>query len=378
MTHQIAPTPSAAPTSPEPGAPAPDAAGLHPLLPALLADDWASVDPSLPPLLDLLFARSAGEAWHKAGTFKNHLLDVYRTLALWDQPRDVRILGLFHSVYSNEFVDLKLFDADSKRAELAAVVGDEAERLIHTFCVMPRTKFTRDLIELDAIPAGGMELETAAGRKLHLSQKDAAIFAIVSIADLAEQWHSWVDDVFQGYPYQTRQPVKANWAASLWPGPLMPSAEAWSLASRMAWPLRHLPPELGLPVPPVFARCTRVIDTADEVAAVALYWQVVTRAHAISTPAAAITLLKTAISHNPDVAEPHLILAQIALTQDDFDTAAQHARAGLDILTDWGTAWDKRVAWSGWVAWARVLLQAGQTRRWPDHLGGMIALGMVG
>ncbi|KYO56824.1 hypothetical protein PJ900_01205 (plasmid) [Tistrella mobilis] len=369
MTAQTAPAP----------VPASDPAGtdLHPLLPALLADDWEKVDAELPALLDLLFSRSAGEAWHKAGTFKNHLLDVYRTLALWDQPRDVRVLGLFHSVYSNEFVALKLFDASAKRAELAAAVGEEAERLIHTFCVMPRTRFVQKLTEIDAIPAGGLDLEKSDGSMLHLSQKDAAIFAIVSIADLTEQWHSWVDDVFQGFPWQTRQPVKENWAASLWPGQLMPSNEAWSLASRMARPLRDLPAELGLPVPPVFDRCRRILTQADEMAAVALYWQVVTRAHAISTPVAAVSLLKTAIAHNPDIAEPHLVLAQIALTQGDYDTAATHARIGLDILSAWGTAWDKRIAWSGWVAWARVLLQAGRTRSWPENLGGMIALGMV-
>ncbi|MCH3700033.1 tetratricopeptide repeat protein, partial [Campylobacter coli] len=77
---------------------------------ALLADHYAAVDADLPVLLDLLFARSAGEDWHKAGTFKHHLLGVYRTLTLWNQPREVRLLGLFHSVYGNEYVDLTLFD----------------------------------------------------------------------------------------------------------------------------------------------------------------------------------------------------------------------------------------------------------------------------
>src|SRR5919199_239543 len=110
---------------------------LHPLLKPLLAEDWAAVDPALPPLLEMLFARSAGEDWHKAGTFRDHLLGVHRTLALWDQPREVRLLGLFHSVYSNEYVDLKLFDASGNRAELADALGAEAERLIHIFCTMP-------------------------------------------------------------------------------------------------------------------------------------------------------------------------------------------------------------------------------------------------
>ena len=49
---------------------------LHPQARALLADHYAAVDSDLPALLDLLFARSAGEDWHKAGTFKHHLLGV--------------------------------------------------------------------------------------------------------------------------------------------------------------------------------------------------------------------------------------------------------------------------------------------------------------
>ena len=65
----------------------------HPKLRALLADDWAAVDPALPPLLEMLFARSAGEDWHKAGTFKDHLFGVARILTLWNQPREVVLLG---------------------------------------------------------------------------------------------------------------------------------------------------------------------------------------------------------------------------------------------------------------------------------------------
>jgi hypothetical protein len=41
-----------------------------------------AVDSDLPQLLDLLMSRSAGEDWHKAGTFKDHLLGTYRVLAL--------------------------------------------------------------------------------------------------------------------------------------------------------------------------------------------------------------------------------------------------------------------------------------------------------
>ena len=351
---------------------------LHPTLKPLLADDWARVDPELPALLEMLFARSAGEDWHKAGTFKDHLLGVCRTLILWDQPREVRLLGLFHSVYSNEYVDLKLFDAGGNRAELAAALGPEAERLIHTFCTMPRTLFTQRLLAEEDLPEEGMVLERAGAPDLILSARDVAVFAIATIADIAEQWHSWQDEVFAGFPFQKPRPLRENWAAGLWPGPLKPTATALSMLSRLGRVLADLPEEWGLPTPPVFARCTAVLEPEEEMAAVTLYWQAVTRGLPMAGLGPTHRALTACIRHNPHVAEPRLMLAQLALTAGDWGMAEDHARAGLDLLQDWGVAWDKRIAWSGWVAWARILLRAAEARRWPETLGGLNGLGLVG
>jgi len=350
---------------------------LHPLLKPLLAEDWAAVDPALPAQLEQIFSRAAGEDWHKAGTFKDHLLGVYRTLALWDMPREVRLLGLFHSVYSNEYVDLKLFEGAASRRDLAALLGNETERLVHLFCTMPRTLFTQQLLEEAALPAEGMVLESDGVAAMVLSARDVAVFTIVTIADIAEQWHSWQDEVFAGFPFQKSRPIRENWPASLWPGPLKPTASALAMLSRLARVVADLPEEFGLPTPPIFARCSGVLDPADEVAAVALYWQVVTR----GLPSAGLAIthgaLEAAAQHNPYVAEPRLMLAQLGLLAGDFAMAEGHARAGLDLLQDWGVAWDKRIAWSGWVAWARILLQSAEARRWPTTLGGLNGLGLV-
>jgi hypothetical protein len=350
---------------------------LHPLLKPLLADDWAKVDPELPRLLEMLFARSAGEDWHKAGTFKDHLLGVCRTLTLWDQPREVRLLGLFHSVYSNEYVDLKLFDGGGNRAELAEALGAEAERLIHLFCVMPRTLFTQRLLGMQELPEEGMVLERDGAPALHLPPREVAVFAIATIADIAEQWHSWQDEIFAGYPFQKPRLVRENWAASLWPGPLKPTATALSMLSRLAQVLSDLPEEWELPTPPVFARCTAVLDPAEEMAAVTLYWHAVTRGLPMAGLGPTHRALEACIRHNPYVGEPRLMLAQLALIGGAWEMAADHARAGLDLLQDWGVAWDKRIAWSGWVAWARILLQSAEARRWPESLTGLNGLGMV-
>ena len=228
---------------------------LHPHARALLADHYAAVDADLPALLDLLFARSAGEDWHKAGTFKHHLLGVYRTLTLWNQPREVRLLGLFHSVYGNEYVDLTLFDRERERNTLRDVLGAEAEEWVSLFCAMPRTKFVQAVLQGQGAGNDGLTLEGADGQVFNLTPRQVAAFIVVSAADIGEQWHSWQDEIFAGYPQQQRRDLKTNWAASLWPGPLKPPSNILSMLSHLLAPLASLPADTGIPVPPAFDHC---------------------------------------------------------------------------------------------------------------------------
>jgi len=213
---------------------------LHPHARALLADHYAAIDADFPALLDVLFARSAGEDWHKAGTFKHHLIGVYRTLTLWSQPREVRMLGLFHSVYGNEYVGLNLFDRERERDALRALLGEEAENWVHTFCAMPRTKFVQALLAGQGADGDGLTLEDELGKRFTLTPREVAAFAIVSAADVGEQWHSWQDEIFASYPYQQQRDLATNWAASLWPGPLKPPANVLNMLSRqLRWRMRR-------------------------------------------------------------------------------------------------------------------------------------------
>ncbi|CAN6245524.1 unnamed protein product, partial [Urochloa humidicola] len=109
-----------------------------------LRGEEAEVDPALPGLIAVLRAADAGECWHKHGTFLAHLLDVHRILHLWGAPAAVSRCGLFHSAYSNSYVNLAIFQPDTGRAHVAAVVGAPAERLVHLFCVVPRQQLIHD------------------------------------------------------------------------------------------------------------------------------------------------------------------------------------------------------------------------------------------
>jgi hypothetical protein len=339
-----------------------------------LSEDFAALDPDLPALLAVLNERRMPECWHKHGSFRDHLLGVYRILALWGQPREARLLGLLHSVYSNEYVDLALFDAKGGRGDLRALVGEETEALIHGFCTIPRSRFAIDLLERESIPQEGIVLRDDAGNRFPLGRRQIGIFLAVTLADLAEQWFDWQDSIMEGYPdIRSDRPVGGDWAAVLWPGAMRPSAANLSLLSRLA---RHMP-ALGAPVPPIFGDCRAPLTADDEAAATELYWQVACTAE--PPPAdTARDMLKRAIRHNPHVAEPRLALAQMLLMQGALAEAESQARQGLDLLCGWGTPWDKRIPWAGWVAWARLLLQNARAGTWPDTVRLHNNLGLVG
>lgn len=350
-------------------------APLDDLVRRFLADDPAAIDPELPDLVRLLHDRNAAEDWHKHGVFKDHLLGVYRILRLWKQPREICLCGLLHSVYSNEYVDLALFDVEKDRDGLRQRIGAETENLIHLFCTMPRTQFAVDLLAFDEIPAAGMVLRAPGGKQpVQLTGRQAAAFLVVTLADLAEQWFSWQDEIMAGYPYLgEKQGAREHWASALWPGPLRPSVGNLSLLSRLA----RLLPATGIPVPPIFDRCAAVLPKEEESAAAALYWQVVAQNTPFASSAHAQQCLAAALKHNPWVGEPHLVLAQLALLEGDYPAAERHATEGLRLLLEWGTPWDKRIPWSGWVAWARILLGNARARTWPTTLREHNNLGLV-
>ncbi len=339
-----------------------------------LAENFAEIDPALPTLLDELQRRGMAECWHKHGSFRDHLLGTYRILSLWDQPREARLLGLLHSVYSNEYVDLALFDRRRGRGALAGLVGREVEALIHLFCTMPRSAFAAALAECDEIPAEGLTLHDGQDQPFVLDRRLVAIFLAVTLADLAEQWFGWQDNILAGYPQMSAdRPAANHWNLVVWPGPMRPSMKNLSLLSRLA---RHMP-ALDLPTPPVFDGCSALLSNEDEAAAAALYWQVAGDGGRPIDSDSVERVLEAAIVRNPWIAEPRLTLAQFCLMDGQFQRAEDLARKGLELLCHWGTAWDKRIPWAGWVAWARVLLQNARSGSWPRTVRRHNNLGLV-
>lgn len=37
---------------------------------------------------------------------------------------------------------------------------------------------------------------------------------------------------------------------------------------------------------------------------------------------------------------------------------------GVKLMVEWGSVWDKRMLWEGWVVWGRVLLMKVKEKFW--------------
>lgn len=89
------------------------------------------------------------------------------------------------------------------------------------------------------------------------------------------------------------------------------------------------------------------------------------------------TLLAKACELNPFIGEPRVVLTQIYNSQGRYDEADKEAEIGLRLMLEWGTTWDKRMSWEGWIAWTRVLLMKAKEKSWPHTSWGILNLGLV-
>lgn len=366
---------------------------------AALRRDWAAIDPELPAMLEVLKTVGAHECWHKRGTFGEHLLAVYTLLKChWGAEDVLARCALFHSAYSNSFVNLAIFKPDVERERVARIIGREAEELVHRFCVVPRQRLIQvDLLDrlwLDnadlVAPPGGMTVpHIRTGEPLHVDLFELGQFLILTMADFAEQLYSWQDALFGNTDGRLRlEGCPAPEPRVLWPGPMKPGlwASAVSRMGRLAASCKQQLADAGDPraarlvLPPVFDGCTKILGEDDQQLARDLYWRAVTDP-ALQSPQAAAQqreLFEQVVGLNPWVAEPHLMLAQLHLHAQAWQEAEAAASRALQLFMAWGTAWDKRMGFEAWVAWTRVCLEAAMRRAWCDSPMAVLSSGLVG
>lgn len=406
-----------------------------------LRGELENIDPKLPSMVAVLRSVGAGECWHKHGSFLDHLLDVYRILKLWGAPNSVCLCGLFHSAYSNSYVNLAIFDPCTGRDVVKSHVGDVAERLIHLFCIVPRQPLIHDQLIFrysdDGELAGDLSSSEVAVRKMkeegvvssreekwrkkinelvpengvivkhiktgedvRVSRRMVAVFLLMTMADFSDQLFSFQDILFDNA--NGRLEFSGNNVPALWPGDGKPGLwmssvskmgavymlivreEELTMEERKRDTTNNITnemkeerdEEIELVIPPVLERCTRVLEAGDQIEARDLYWKAVCEYAKIGLDEAEKLLLKS-IEKNPFVGEAHVVLGQLYLEKVRYEEAEREAEKGLTLLLEWGSPWDKRMSWEGWIAWARVLLMKSKEKSWPQTAWGILNLGLV-
>ncbi|GLT54326.1 hypothetical protein SLA2020_275320 [Shorea laevis] len=371
-----------------------------------LRGELESIDKNLPSLVAVLRSVGAGECWHKHGSFLDHLVDIYRILKIWKSPDAVCLCGLFHSAYSNSYVNLAIFDPSTGRDVVRAHVGEAAERLIHLFCVVPRQPLIHEdllfhysdseLVEhlklseislrnakenglfseeegwrkklQSLLPAHGITVKhIKTGEDVPVSRRVVAIFLMMTMADFSDQLFGFQDALFDNS--DGRLSFSGNNYVALWPGDGKPGlwmnsisrmGAIYSLIVREEEILKEGKRRAGdvetdhdrdedieLVVPPVLGNCTKVLDAGEQIVARDLYWEAVC-----------------------DMSERGLRGLRSCCRE-------REAERGLTLMLEWGSPWDKRTSWEGWISWARVLLMKAKEKSWPQGSWGILNLGLV-
>ena len=335
-------------------------------------------DDQLRPCINSLLARGSHRCWHKHSTFHDHLLSVHNILKVWGQDETTCRVGLFHSAYSNSYVNLALYDVDKDRETMRNLIGEEAEAIVYIFCIIDRQQVVvNTLLRQGFIPPDGLDVPHLknANETVHISSKVLHLLVIFTMADIADQYFGWQDELFGGggdrgsmiIPH--KDDSRQHQTKALWPGSAKPGL--WmSYLSQLGEILNK---ESAEAIPPVFGGCTEPLSLADEEAARDLYWSVITE-----TAPDTIEALLESHRRNPYAFEPLLLLAQTALHDNNFEAAEQYAEEALHLAHLWGTPYDKRWGLSASIAWARVLLQRAQDRlAWPTNAWDINNLGLV-
>jgi len=367
------------------------------MLDRILADEY-EYDDVLKRSVIALKERGAHRCWHKHSTFLQHLLSVHNILRLWGESDIIGRVGLYHSAFSNSYVNLALFDPDTERVIVEKLIGDEAENYVYLFCTIDRQDVVvKTLLDrLGYIPKEGLTVPHLRypDQKIFLSAETLRVLVVFTMADIADQYFGWQDDLFggggsegsmvlPGLDYPDRHDTKALWPGVSKPGLWMSYISKLARLASTYDPIANAEDSSAsssenhaLP-PPVFRRGTETISLEDEAAARDLYWSVVT-GELEGDDARMINALVECCKRNPWIFEPQVLLAQKYLHVGAFDDALEAAGRALELQQQWGTPWDKRMSFGAWVGWTRVLHQrASDRQKWPTNSWDVNNLGLV-
>ena len=266
------------------------------------------------------------------------------------QRKEERAVCRVHTAYSGDLFSFFAFDAAlaSERSRLAALIGEEAEPLVHLFGTVARHEFvglgrmmenrTHDADMLE----GPVRARSRLGPDVTLDAATVAELVVVTIADYLDQTlevNGWRD-------HHMVDPLDTP----LFPGDMRPEVCLFWMAAAC----RAVKDSLEV-VPPIFDSCTATLTSQDEERARDLYWGVVqNRSHV--TDADALRNLNEAALRNPYVGEVDALAAQLHFRNHRFRKAKRLAASALRKLYAMGATWDKRLSYEAWVGFCRLLV----------------------
>ncbi|MGW7612139.1 DUF6817 domain-containing protein [Streptomyces sp. NPDC054766] len=98
----------------------------------------------------LLRELGAADIAHPGGTLVSHLQRVQGQLALWNARPALQVAGLCHAFYGTDGFPTALLSSDS-RAELAGVIGAEAEAIVYLYASCDRRATYPTLAHADGV-----------------------------------------------------------------------------------------------------------------------------------------------------------------------------------------------------------------------------------
>jgi hypothetical protein len=233
------------------------------------------------------------------------------------------------------------FDAATSRERLRAVVDYDAEALVWDFGTLARGFVNKSLhVARDATLTGNMSLQSFVGEARNLTAKQIAKIMIVTLADYMDQLveiNLWRD-------FNSHEPPSV-----LYPGLMKPEVALYWISRTCKGIREHL--EV---VPTIFNHCTEEISYEVEKEARDLYWQVIQDGSSLG-PSLQVELLRSVVKRNPFIAEPHVYLAELLFSRNDFDECAEEAQQALKLFYDMGSQWDKRLPYRQWISHTRLL-----------------------
>lgn len=189
----------------------------------ILSNDFEELDhPVLSNTIQAIKQRGGHKCWHKHSTFLDHLVSCHNILRLWGENEIVGRVGLLHSAYSNSYVNLALFDRNNDRSLMKSLIGEDAEELVYLFCIIDRQDVVvNQLLSSGSIPKAGISVRHLrdANVQVHLTAEVLRMLLVFTMADVADQYFGWQDDLFGGtmlVPDANDETMKHD-SQALWP-----------------------------------------------------------------------------------------------------------------------------------------------------------------